>query len=134
MLVKDYTKVYSPAMGNFRGFGDIDVGAIITAGIGAASQITTSIIGAVAKPTSSGSVTAAQSGAGPAGQLYVGQPPQQIVLGGKAWYQDPLTLGAVGLGALGLVFMLKGGGGRRMDGFAGFGRARKSRRSRRSRR
>lgn len=116
MLVRDFTPQYSP-LGRYAGraMGDVDVGSIITTGINAASGLATTIINAATKPQQTLSVGTTQPYVGPTG---VYAPPQQV-LPQKKWYEDPLTLGAIGIGVLGVGALLLGGRGRRMNGYAG---------------
>jgi len=130
MLVRDYTKRYSPLgkwAGQVAGFGDWM--ELIQAGITATGATVGAIAGAVAAGAAKPTQPTVQQGTGgalwqPYGPQYA-NPPAAAGTVSKQWYKDPLVLGAAGLGVVGLLFMLKGGGRRPMGSFAGHGRKRR---------
>lgn len=129
MLVRDHTPVYSP-LGKYAGrrmehYGDwMDV---LQSGIEATGTTIGAIAGAAAtaakqQPT----VQTVQPGVS---QLQ-NRPPQQPPP--KSWYQDPLTLAAIGLGVVGIGVVVFSS--RRRGAMAGFGSYRRRRARRHGRR
>ena len=130
MLVRDNTPVYS-SLGRWAGrrvnnYGDWM--SLLEAGIGATATTISGVAGAVAAGAKKDqpAVTTTQPTVGVSGGYY--PPQQQTIVKGKSWYQDPLTLGAIGLGVVGLGFVMFSGRRRSVAGYAGYSRRRRSRR------
>lgn len=131
MLVRDFTPVYSP-LGRWAGrrmnaYGDIDIAGIINSVTNAVDKTVGSVVKIVdaATPDQKAQVVNYQPYVQPSGQVNMGP---TAGLPQKKWYEDPLTLGAVGLGVLGLGAVLLGRRRRRLAGFGGHSRRRRSRR------
>lgn len=140
MLVRDHTPVYS-SLGRWAGpvpqrMGDFgfDIDSFINTMVDTTGKVVVGIAGAVSAGEQA-KIRANQPQVTYA-PPYVPQtssspPPQAPGLPQKKWYEDPLMLGAAGLGVVGLGFVLLGRRSRRMGSLGGYRRSRRSRRSRR---
>lgn len=141
MLVNDQTQRYSP-LGMYAGrvatpqqYGDFgtDWGSLIS-GIGTAVEKTVSSVTDIVKTAQAGSggTSGVVGTVSPGGSLYFQQtpPPQQAAPAAvptRSFFSDPLMLGVVGLGALGIGMLVFGRRGGRMNGLAGYRRRRRRR-------